>query len=52
MDIDQMAEMEIPTLVIGPAGKEIHMPGERVYLPDVERDIPAVFRQIIKSAGK
>jgi arginine utilization protein RocB len=51
MDIDQMAKLEIPTLVIGPASKEIHMPGERVYLPDVEHDMPAVFRQIIKSTG-
>lgn len=51
MDIDLMSKLDIPTLVIGPAGKEIHMTGERVYLPDVERDMPAVFRQIIKSAG-
>jgi arginine utilization protein RocB len=52
MDIGLMAKLAIPTLVIGPAGKEIHMPGERVYLPDVERDMPAVFRQIIKSVGE
>lgn len=49
MDVDAMARLEIPTLVIGPARKEIHQLGERVYLPDVERDLPIVFRQIIQS---
>lgn len=49
MDVDAMARLEIPTLVIGPARKEIHQLGERVYLPDVERDLPIVFRQIIRS---
>jgi arginine utilization protein RocB len=50
MDVDAMARLEIPCLVIGPARKEIHQLGERVYLPDVERDLPIVFRQIIRSA--
>jgi arginine utilization protein RocB len=52
MDIHRMAALNIPTLVVGPARKEIHQLGERVYLPDVERDLPAVFRQIITSTEK
>ncbi len=52
MDVDGMARLEIPTLVIGPARKEIHQLGERVYLPDVERDLPIVFRQIIRSVER
>jgi arginine utilization protein RocB len=52
MDVDRMAALEIPTLVIGPARKQIHEIGERVYLPDLEGDLPRVFRQIIKSAAQ
>jgi arginine utilization protein RocB len=52
MDVDAMARLEIPTLVIGPARKEIHQLGERVYLPDVERDLPVVFREIILSVER
>ncbi len=52
MDIGGMAALEIPALVIGPARKEIHQLGERVYLPDVEQALPAVFRQIIRSTEK
>ncbi len=52
MDVAAMAALEIPTLVIGPARKEIHLLGERVYLPDIENDLPRIFRQIIKSTAQ
>ena len=49
MDLEAMAAIEIPTLVIGPLCRDIHQVGERVFLPDVDVTIPTVFRQLVKS---
>ena len=49
MDLEAMAAIEIPTLVIGPLCRDIHQVGERVFLPDIDETIPAVFRQLVKS---
>ncbi len=49
MDIEAMAQLGIPSLVVGPAGKDIHQLGERVFIPDLEGDLPKIFRQIIAS---
>jgi len=47
--VELIAQLQIPTLMIGPAGKDIHQAGERVYWPDVVERIPALFRQIIET---
>jgi len=51
MDVAAMARINIPTLVVGPARKEIHQIGERVYLPDVTDTLPVIFQQVIDSVA-
>lgn len=41
--------MNIPSVLIGPAGRDIHQAGERVYLPDVERHVPTILLEIMKA---
>ncbi len=45
--VEAIAALNIPALMIGPAGRDVHQVGERVYLPDVTRHIPALFELII-----
>jgi arginine utilization protein RocB len=49
IDFAGIAEMNIPTLLIGPAGRDIHQAAERVYLPDVERNVPEILLEIMKT---
>lgn len=46
--VEKIAALDIPTLMIGPAGKYIHQAGERVYLPDVESRIPDLLAEILR----
>ena len=45
--VELIAELNVPVLAIGPAGRDIHRMGERVYLPDVTRRIPDLVGGII-----
>jgi arginine utilization protein RocB len=49
IDDVKLAELNTPTLLIGPAGRGIHQSGERVYLPDVEKHIPTILEEIMRS---
>ena len=52
MDVEAMARLNIPTVMIGPAQKDIHQIGERVYLPDVTESLPLLFCELIQLAGQ
>lgn len=47
--IEDIANLNIPTLMIGPACKDVHQLGERVYMPDVKERIPMIFNKIINN---
>lgn len=49
VDFAGISKMNIPSFLIGPAGRDIHQAGERVYLPDVERHVPAILLEIMKA---
>jgi arginine utilization protein RocB len=44
--VERMASLNIPSFLVGPAGKNIHQAWERVYMPDVRERIPALFHKI------
>jgi arginine utilization protein RocB len=48
--VERIARLNIPAVTFGPAGRDIHKPGERVYLPDVTRRIPDLVARIIAQA--
>ena len=48
LPIGRIAELNIPTVIIGPACRSPHQIYERVYLPDVTERMPAIFRRIIE----
>ena len=52
IDFEGLAALSIPTVMIGPASKYVHQIGERVYLPDVERHVPALFEILIDCVSK
>lgn len=45
--VERIAGLNLPAICFGPAGRDIHKPGERVYLPDVTGRIPALLARII-----
>lgn len=46
--VEKICELNIPALMIGPAGRDIHQAGERVYMPDVALRIPDLIARIIE----
>ncbi|MDR1885973.1 MAG: M20/M25/M40 family metallo-hydrolase [Synergistaceae bacterium] len=44
--VERMARLNIPSFLVGPAGRNIHQAWERVYMPDVRERIPELFRRI------
>lgn len=46
--VEKIGELNIPALMIGPAGRDIHQAGERVYMPDVALRIPDLIARIIE----
>lgn len=50
--VEEIAKLNIPTFKLGPISRDIHRVGERVYLPDVEKRIPYIFRKIIENLAK
>lgn len=47
--VEEIAELNIPSFLIGPASRDVHQMGERVYMPDVKEGIPALFKKIIEN---
>jgi arginine utilization protein RocB len=45
--VERIAQLNIPVLAVGPAGRDFHRVAERVYLPDVTGRIPDVVAAII-----
>lgn len=45
---EEMAALAIPTLNLGPWGKDLHKLTERVYLPDVTEVVPAMLEMLIR----
>lgn len=45
--VEKIGELNIPSIFIGPSGKDVHKFGERVYMPDVNERIPDLFNKII-----
>lgn len=43
-----MKEMSMPTLIVGPWGKDLHKITERVYLPDLVENTPIIIEKIIE----
>lgn len=50
--VEDIAKLNIPAFKIGPNSRDIHRVGERVYMPDVEKIIPDIFRTIIENLAK
>lgn len=48
INFELLEELNIPTVMIGPASKNVHEIGERVYMPEVTKIIPDIFSEIIK----
>jgi arginine utilization protein RocB len=45
--VEAIAELNIPSMMIGPMGRDVHLAAERVFMPDVRVRIPALFELII-----
>lgn len=45
--VERIARLNVPAVTFGPVGRDIHKPGERVYLPDVVDRIPALLARLI-----
>ena len=44
-----MKAISMPTLIIGPWGKDLHKKTERVYIPDVVENVPSCIEKLIIS---
>lgn len=42
--LDLMAKLQIPSINLGPWGKDLHMMSERVYLPDLLYNTPKIMK--------
>jgi arginine utilization protein RocB len=51
-DFAAMAEMQIPFLLLGPWGKDLHERTERVHITSVSKKLPAILEKIISYVGK
>ncbi|MCH4166456.1 MAG: M20/M25/M40 family metallo-hydrolase [Megasphaera sp.] len=51
-DFTAMAEMQIPFLLLGPWGKDLHERTERVHISSVSEKLPAVLEKIISYVSK
>lgn len=47
--VEEISELNIPSYMIGPASKDVHKVGERVYRPDVIKHVPMIFDKIIQN---
>lgn len=51
-DFSAMAEMQIPFILLGPWGKDLHERTERVHIDSVSKELPAILRTIVDYVGK
>ena len=49
---EEIGEIAVPSVLIGPWGKDYHTWAERVYLPDLEEVTPAVLRELIRRVAE
>ncbi len=49
VDFAGISKLNTPSFLIGPAGRDIHKAEERVDLPDVERHVPAILLEIMRT---
>lgn len=47
-----MAEMQIPFILLGPWGKDLHERTERVHIGSVSKELPAILDAIVEYVGK
>lgn len=45
---EEIGKVAMPSIIVGPWGKDYHTLVERVYLPDIEKTTPAVIAAIIE----
>jgi arginine utilization protein RocB len=45
--VERIAQLNVPVLAVGPAGRDLHKAGERVYLPDVTGRIPELIARVV-----
>lgn len=50
--VERISALNIPSFLVGPAGRAVHQAWERVYMPDVTERIPAMFHKIIELMNK
>lgn len=50
-DFSAMAEMQIPFILLGPWGKDLHERTERVHIGSVSKELPAMLDAIIEYVG-
>lgn len=46
---ENMKTLSMPTLIIGPWGKDLHKKTERVYIPDLVENVPNYIEKLIKN---
>lgn len=51
-DFSAMAEMQIPFILLGPWGKDLHERTERVHIDSVSKELPAILNTILEYVGK
>lgn len=49
IDLETITELKIPTVNIGPFGKDAHESTERLYMPYAFRTLPRLIQQTIKN---
>ena len=47
LPFEEMKQLSVPTLIVGPWGKDLHKITERVYLPDLIENTPMMIERII-----
>ncbi|MFP4457326.1 MAG: M20/M25/M40 family metallo-hydrolase [Clostridia bacterium] len=48
MPLELMAKLQIPSINLGPWGKDLHMMSERIYLPDLLYNTPKIMDKTIQ----
>lgn len=49
LPVKEAEYIALPSIIVGPWGKDYHTVSERVYMPDLEIHTPAVIRKIIET---
>lgn len=51
-DLDSLKKLQIPFLLLGPWGKDLHERTERVHIDSVSRKLPHILDAIISYVGR